>query len=252
MRTTLAVACLLSTCNLHAQPAFEVASVKPGATREIGGVYNYPGGRVGFRGCTLEYLVEEAFDVRDFQVTGAPTWAQADRWDIDAKPPDSSPLSRVNPPYTKFALYPEQRRMLQSLLADRFHLKIQRTTKEGPVYLLVKNGKPLKLTDAKDKDAFPWSGGMSGGGLVGDGIKGANESMEDLASRLSEYLDHPVLDRTGISGSYDFRVEYSRETHPDIVAMIFAVLPELGLKLESSKGPVETIVIESVSRPSEN
>jgi uncharacterized protein (TIGR03435 family) len=143
--------------------------------------------------------------------------------------------------------------MLQALLEDRFGLKYSKETREGPVYLLVRGKGPLRLEAAKDKYAYPWSGGLRGGMITGDGMAGINESMSDLAWRLSRYLEHPVIDRTGIGGSFDSRVEYrSDEPRPDIVALILSCTQELGLKLEGARGPVETIVIERAEKPSAN
>ena len=143
--------------------------------------------------------------------------------------------------------------MLQSLLIERFGLKFHRETREGPMYLLAKGSKPLKLEEPKDKNAYPWAGSLGGGAIMGDGLAGSNESMGDLARRLSRYLRRPVLDRTELSGSYDFRVEYrSGEERPDIISMILTCVQNLGLKLEASKGPIETIVIEHAEKPSPN
>jgi uncharacterized protein (TIGR03435 family) len=254
MKTTIAKY-LFITCAVasfcHAQ--FEVASVKLGTTREIGGVYTYPGGRVGFRGCTMQQLIQVAFDVQAFQVSGGPAWMETERYDIDAKPPASSKSSHSMPPYAKAPLNEEQRQMVQSLLVERFQLKFHRETREGAVYLLVKGNKPLKLVDSKDKDAYPWAGGLRGGMIQGDGVAGTNESMEDLAKRLSRYMERPVLDRTGLTGSFDFRAEYrSDEARPDVVSSILASVQDLGLKLDGSKGPVESIVIQHVEKPSAN
>jgi uncharacterized protein (TIGR03435 family) len=121
------------------------------------------------------------------------------------------------------------------------------------VFLLQKGNKALKLVDSKDKDAYPWAGGIGGGMITGDGLAGINESMQDLAKRLSPYLGRPVLDRTGISGSFDFRSESSSDdVRPDVVAMILASVQALGLKLAASKGPVDAIVIEHAEKPSAN
>jgi uncharacterized protein (TIGR03435 family) len=233
---------------------FEVASVKPSpASGELGGVHTYPGGRVALRGCTLQYLVEQAFGLQPFQVSGGPPWTQDERFDIDAKPPASSKSSKSMPANSKTPPNEEQRQMLQSLLADRFALKYHRETREGPVYLLLKGNKALKLVDSKDKDAYPWAGGIRGGMITGDGLAGINESMPDLAKRQSPYLHRPVLDRTELSGSFDFRSEYSSDDErPDVVAMILASVQDLGLKLAASKGPVDTIVIEHAEKPSAN
>jgi uncharacterized protein (TIGR03435 family) len=143
--------------------------------------------------------------------------------------------------------------MLQSLLAERFQVKYHRETREGPVYLLVRSNKALKLVDSKDKSAYPWAGGLGGGGILRDGLAGRNESMEDLAKRLSPYLQRPVLDRTSLTGSFDFKVEYSSDdSRPDVISMILTTVQELGLKLEGSKGPIEGIVIEHAEKPSAN
>ena len=176
-----------------------------------------------------------------------------DRFDIEAKPPASSKSSQSVPSNSKTAPNEEQRQMVQSLLASRFQLKYRRENREGPVYLLTRGKGQLKMQDSKDKTAYPWSGGLGGGMIVGDGLRGINESMPDLAWRLSRYLGRPVLDQTGLSGSFDFRVAYSSEgPRPDVISMILATVQDLGLKLESSKGPVESIVIEHVEKPSAN
>jgi uncharacterized protein (TIGR03435 family) len=154
----------------------------------------------------------------------------------------------------KMAINGEQRRMLQSLLVERFGLKFRQDTTEGSVYLLTKNGKALKMTDAKDKNDFPWSGSVAGGAFSGDGMRASNESMEDLAHRLSGYMGRPVLDRTDLRGSFDFETRYSSADgqRPDIVSMIVTCLNDIGLKLEPSRAPVPRIVIEQAERPTAN
>jgi uncharacterized protein (TIGR03435 family) len=143
--------------------------------------------------------------------------------------------------------------MLQTLLADRFQLKFHRETKERPIYLLAKRNKAVKLQDAKDKNEYPWAGSVGGGAISGDGLAGTNISMAQLAKRLSQSLGHLVLDQTGLTGSFDFRFEYhSDDPHPDQISSIITSVQGIGLKLESSKGPVETIVIDRAEKPSEN
>lgn len=234
-------------------PAFEVVSVKPWASREVNGMYTYAGGRIECHGCTLQYLMMNAFDIQPFQLSGGPGWADVERYEIVATPPASSKSSQSRPPYSKAPPNEEQRQMMQSLLMDRFELKYHRETREGPVYLLVKGRGELKMKDSEDKSAYPWSGSPRGGMIMGDGLKGINESMPDLAWRLSRYLERPVLDQTGLSGSFDFLVPYpSDDARPDVISMILTTVQGLGLKLESSRGPVENIVIEHVGKPSSN
>lgn len=236
-----------------AAPEFEVASVKLSNSHELNGAYTYPGGRVVLRGCTLEYLIQLGFDMQAYQLSGGPAWIKSERYDIEARPPASSESSRSIPPHAKAAPNEEQSRMLESLLVKRFRLKYRHEFRQGPIYLLIRGKKNLLLKDAKDKSAYPWSGSPGGGMVVGNGIAGINETMEDLAWRLSRYLERPVIDQTGLSGSFDFEVEYqSDEAHPDVIASILTSIRDLGLKLQPSKGPVSTIVIEHAEKPSAN
>jgi len=252
--TLLAPAGLLGQ-SAASPPAFEVASVKLAGPAEnaLGrGVLPFPGGRMAAYKCTLEKLIEEAFSLQPFQISGGPGWIHEDRYNIEANPPASSMLSKTTPS-PKAPLYDEQRQMLQTLLVDRFQLKYHHETKDGPVYLLIRGSKDLKLQDAKNKGDFHWAGSLEGAAISGDGLAGQNESMEDLANRLSPYLGHMVLDRTGLKGFYDFKYEYrTDDARPDVISSILASVQGLGLKLEASKGPVETMVIDHAERPSEN
>ena len=253
-----AVACAASLFSQTASsPAFEVASVKPanpvGGRMETNGFYTYPGGRIVCHGCTLEYLLEIAFDIQSFQLAGGPGWISSDRFEIEARPPATAKSVSSNPASPKAAPNAEQRQMLQTLLADRFQLKARRDIKQGPVYLLVKGSKPLRLEAPKVKSDFEWVGSPKGGMITGDGIAGESISMPVLATRLSRYLGAPVLDKTAISGQFDFRFDYvSGDDHPDVISAILASVQGIGLKLEASKGPVETIVIDHAEKPAEN
>jgi uncharacterized protein (TIGR03435 family) len=242
-----ATVCLFSQ-TLATPPAFEVASVKPSnpQARIPAGMFTYPGGRVVANLCTLEYLIEQAFDVPSFQITGGPGWIKNDRFDIEAKPPASSLSSKANPFNFKLPPNDEQRQMLQTLLADRFQLKFHRENREGLVYALTKSNKALKLQDSKNKEEYPWAG-------IGPGLVGTNISMPQFAKRLAAVFGHPVLDQTGLTGSFDFRFEYhSDDPHPDPISSVITSIQGLGLKLEVSKGPVETIVIDHAEKPAEN
>ena len=255
MRVSIFAAVWAAAVSLFAQtappPVFEVASIKPAGAGAIG-LFTYPGGRIVANSLTLEMLIEEAFDIRPFQLTGGPGWIRNDRYTVEARPPASSELTSAKPSQPD-SPNDEQRGMLRTLLADRFQLKVHRETKEGPVYLLVKGSKDTKLQEAKDKDARPWAGGLGGGRISGDGLAGVNISMGGLAAHLSEYMGHPVLDQTGLNGSFDFKYDQaSDDPHPDVAAWIITSLQALGLKLEASKGTVETIVIDHAERPSEN
>jgi uncharacterized protein (TIGR03435 family) len=237
------------------QPAFEVATVKPTPpeTRVVGYLGTYPGGRIRAINCTLEYLLSEAFDVRPFQISGGPNWIRTGGFDIDARPPADSKSIHANPAMPKVPMNDEQRQMLQTLLVERFQLKYHRDEREGKVYFLIKTNKKSKLEPAKDKDAFPWAGSPEGGGFGPNGVAGINITMPQLAARLSRALGRPVIDKTGIEGAYDFKSEYTAdEANADRLTSILTSIQGLGLKLESGKGPVQTIVIDHLERPVEN
>jgi uncharacterized protein (TIGR03435 family) len=229
-------------------PAFDVASVKPAAleTKTGAGLFTYPGGRIVASRCALDYLIQQAFDVQPFQVTGGPGWIHNDRFDIEAKPPASSKSAKSNPSNFKLPPNDEQRQMMQMLLADRFHLKFHRESRQGTVYILAKGSKPLRLQEPKNKDEYPWAG-------IGPGLVGTNISMTQFAKRLATESGYPVLDQTGLTGSFDFRFEnHTDDPHPDPIFALITSLQGLGLKLESSKGLVEIIAIDSVEKPSGN
>jgi uncharacterized protein (TIGR03435 family) len=222
-------------------PTFEVASVKPtpGLARAVGVVQTFPGGRVTFQASTVEYLVEQAFGVQRFQVSGGPQWIYRDGFDIEAKPP-----AALADATTRGVMLNElQRQMLLALLEDRFQLKYRRETSEGIVYSLTRRSGSVKLREAKNKDAMPWISGPE------NGIAGGNVSMQLLAARLSRWLDHPVLDRTELNNTYDFDAPFDApDAGSDATAAIQPSLAKLGLKLERGRGRIETVVIESAER----
>lgn len=241
-------------------PEFEVASVRPSGPnqREMNGLYTSPGGKVVCKGCGLQYLIMAAFDVQQFQISGGPSWIDlvgGARYDIEAIPPATAQSIHSNPAIPKNPPNDEQRQMLQSLLIDRFHAKFHRETQEGPVYVLTRNNKALKLQAPKDKNAYSWAGGIGGGLPDVSGLRGTNISMPQLAFRISEWLKHPVLDQTGFQESYDFEYRMGIEDddpNADLVSSILTSLKGIGLNLKSTRGPVDTIFIDNIERPSSN
>jgi len=201
----------------------------------------------------LKRLIQQAYGIKDFQISGGPGWIGSDPFDISAKPE----IATTN--------YEQIKLMLQSLLAERFRLVMRHDTREMPVYALVvdKNG-------PKFKEATESGPGMT---IVRRGrLIAKSTDMPTLADDLSNFLGRVVVDHTALTGSYDVKLEWQPDENQ--VAMfqamgvpegfgapppdghgpsLFAALPEqLGLKLESQKGPVEIFMIEGVERPSEN
>jgi bla regulator protein BlaR1 len=220
------------------------------------GMTTLPGGRVSMKNVTLRLLIEMAWDLRDHQFIGAQGWLDTEHFDILAKPETEIPRT------------PEgrelQQRMIQTLVAERFGLVFHRETKEMPVYALVpaKNG-PKLATSAPDTQA---SSLMNRGKLE---CKRTKTSV--LAKMLASTLGRSVVDQTGLTGDYDFTMEWVPDMGesmgpkglpegppkeapqaPDGPSLFTAIQEQLGLKLESQKGPVEMFVIDRAARPSEN
>lgn len=243
-------------------PEFEVGSVRPSGPgqRELNGFYTYPGGRIVGHGCMLEYLIMIAYHVQRFQISGGPGWTDlrgGERFDLEAKPSDSSSSAHWETSSPKIYPGEEERQMLQSLLANRFQLRVHRDVKQGPVYILRlgEGREKLKLTPPKDKTGYSWAGGIGGGYPDGDGLRGINISMPEFAGRLSDWLERPVIGETALQGSFDFEFHSGQEdpnSNFEITTSILASVKGLGLNLKAAKGPVETIVIDHVERPSEN
>jgi uncharacterized protein (TIGR03435 family) len=235
-------------------PEFEVATIKPSnPLAGIIGVLTYPGGKVTIGHCTTVMLMGFAFDVQQYQILGAPSWALNDQYDIAAVPPASSTSSSVGPRSPKSPLTAEQKQMLQALLIDRYQLKFHTENRTGTVYRLILGREKLKLKPPNHTDSPPWVGSPEGGAIHGTGVVGANISMTVLSSRLGRYLLHPVLDETGLKGTYDFEYRYSSDnSRDDLVPSILTSLRAVGLDLKTGNGPIETIVIDRIEKPSAN
>jgi uncharacterized protein (TIGR03435 family) len=266
-----AAALVATSCAAHSQecagaanagaklPQFDVATIKPFGKSGIAGVLTYPGGRVVAGHMNLRMLLMFACDIQPFQVAGGPAWIDSDYFNIEAKPPDSSPSAKLNPPNPKLPMNDEQRQMLLALVIDRFQLKFHVESREGPVYLLERGTGDPKLDPPKDPNGFPWVGGLEGGAITwGTGVAGQNVSMPLLAERLGPYFQRPVIDKTGIAGSFDFKFRTNDldptvpVTSDDVISSIFTSIRGIGLKLVPAKAPIETIVIDRAEQPSPN
>jgi uncharacterized protein (TIGR03435 family) len=226
-------------------PTFEVASIKPNQTGERPSMTASTGGMLRATNETLKYLIEWAYNVQDYQISGGPKWIDSAGYDIVAKPEHAYTPSQETIGYG--------RQLVQSLLEDRFKLTLRRTTKELPVYALVPGKDGPKLS-GREKPANPTDARMSGGrGLM----VGQRVMMWLLVQSLSSVVGRPVADETGLKQYYDFRLEWTPDEPTGALGdgrpSIFTALQEqLGLKLEARKGPVEVLVIDHVESPSEN
>jgi uncharacterized protein (TIGR03435 family) len=272
----------------QSQPAakveFQVASVKPSPSNDLpmnstfpmgpGNAYVPNGGHFSAANYPAATYIAFAYEFSGSQQEALLSqllhWATTDHYDIQAQT-DGSPAKDTKD---------QMRLMMRSLLADRFKLKLHFETREAPVFALmaVKPGKPAPLLQPHPKDescAAPPSnqpasqfpaicGGLlqmrpSAPGLVRFGAR--NVTMEFIANLLVSMgaLDRPVLDQTGLAGTFDFALEYvyqppGGDLRTDLPGLLFidALREQLGLKLESQKAPTEILVIDHVERPSEN
>lgn len=221
--------------------SFEVASVKPNESGSGSSSTHTGHGNLTATNVSVLMLMESAFGVKDFQIEGGPGWIGTQRYDIVAKSNSPRDLSEE-----------ELRPLLQSLLADRFQLKFHRETKEFQVYsLVVAKGGP------KLKEHIAETGGASTNISSGSG-KASMTSTKSTIARLADNLGHQlgrvVIDNTGLKGEFDYKMEWSPDqTGESSGPTIFTALQEqLGLKLESAKGPVGMIVIDSAEKAAEN
>jgi uncharacterized protein (TIGR03435 family) len=229
---------------------FDTASIKPSGRNANGSTYDYqPGGGLRVRSGTLQGLIESAYDVRDFQVAGGPSWLNTDQFDILARSESAAAgLSRADD-------VKATRIRLQALLADRFHLVVHRETRELQEYALsVDKGGPRMAALRSTATSNPRGGiQQTCGQLIG-----TQASLSQVVFALSRQMRRPVVDRTGLTGRYDFLLNWTPELAPcadatDNAPSIFTALQEqLGLRLDSIKGPVDTIVVDRAERPSAN
>jgi uncharacterized protein (TIGR03435 family) len=194
---------------------------------------------------------------------GGPGWIRKDAYAIEAKLPADTP------DYTFLQFTggkaPEISAMLLNLLQDRFALKTHRESRELPAFALTVNRGGHKLITAPDGVEQPLTRSVAIGlftapnGIPMVRMTVVNQSMQEVAQGLSFFLDRPVVDRTGLSGKFDFEMEYEADRdNPSLgeqtrgPAMFTAFQEQAGLRLESTRAPVEVIVVDSIQRPSAN
>jgi uncharacterized protein (TIGR03435 family) len=263
MKTLLAaIVCAAAFAQAPERPAFDVVSVKPCTpdqqTRMGIGLFTYPGGRIVASNYTVRMLIHDAYGVEMYQITGGPAWLDSDRWVVEAKPPESSASAKWTPPSPKSPPNPEMRLMIQSLLADRFHVTLHREPRTESVYALtVAKGGP-KLKEPKDTTKQPFvSTGRTGpvtAEAVSQTFSGQNATIDLLVERLAQHLRRPVRNQTGLEGHYDFVIEYGA-TDSQLAAappLDRAIQDQAGLKLVTQPGSVEVLVIERAEKPTAN
>jgi uncharacterized protein (TIGR03435 family) len=237
--------CLGLVARGQSPPEFEVAVIRPStASPSAGTSFNvFEGGRLRITNEPVRLLIRAAFQIRNAQIAGGPAWLDTDRYDVEAKTgrPEKPGPDQIAP-------------LLQSLLIDRFSMKFHREMRELTVYALVldrnrKGGPKLKTKGPDENTAMNTHGGDGKSKLVGTGV-----SMGALARYVGNRLGRIVVDKTGLSDSYDFTLEWAPDEAPDspLPPLVTALREQLGLRLESQKSPVEVLVIDRLQKPSGN
>jgi uncharacterized protein (TIGR03435 family) len=233
-------------------PAFDIVSIKPNRSGSGSMGIETHSDSYSATNVSLKRLLRDAYDIREDLISGLPGWAENTSFDIKAKVVDPN-LDELK------KLSNEQRRsMLQTFLMDRFQLKVHTETRTLPVYeLVVAKGGP-KFHEAAASNGAADGSKTPGMWIHNNELTATAIPLTSLAAMLARQLHRTVLDKTGLSAKYDLDLKWAPEegqdSSPDSSSpSIFTALQEqLGLKLQSSKGSVETLVVDHVEIPSEN
>jgi uncharacterized protein (TIGR03435 family) len=251
-------------------PAFEVASVKPNTSGDPGSRGQTGRGSATFTNTSTRMLIVNAYNIRAERVVGGPGWLDSERYDVTARAPEGTTDNQIP-------------LMMRALLAERFKLATRTETRDEPVYALVLAREDGRLGPSLRRATECVKGGPSGGRAGGPGfavpllqpgqqavcgvrslsdgrmsvVQGGAVPLDRLANTLRGTGGREVVDRTGLSGNFDFDLRFAPEALRSAVAdddsnlpnVFTAVQEQLGLKLDAQRGPVEYLVIERVERP---
>lgn len=235
-----------------AAPAFEAASIKPSdpADRRMR-VDAMSGGKLTARSVSLSWLVQFAYHLESYQLSGGPVWMSMSRYDVTARAEDAT------------AGNDRIRQMTQALLAERFALQLHTESKELPIYRMAtaKAAKGLRQVAACAAPDCPVFDMSIGGQLTARGV-----TMEDFSRVLTDLTGRPVRNQTNLAGQYDLRLSWtpddatpgaigprgSPSPDPTLASIFTALSEQLGLKLQSDKGPVDVYIVDHAEKPSEN
>jgi uncharacterized protein (TIGR03435 family) len=260
----------------NAPVSFEAASIKPTAASDGNSfIRRMPGGRFDAHNIATRFLITFSYQVQPFQIVGDPSWVGNERFDIVAKmegdPPPMPPGAGVDPMMLA----------VRSLLAERFKLVMHRETRELDIYALVlarPGGKPGPALKPSTTDCAAEAGKMGRGGGPPPGpndpvmcgsrqnfgrIRFGGMPLSVFATNISGQLGRTVVDRTGLSGNWDFELTFAPErpigalppgvepppVDPNAPTIFTAVQEQLGLKLDATRGPVDVWVIDTIEKP---
>ena len=251
----LVVACLVVSRGTgfaqSSKPKFDVASVKASDPQDPRTFMETPpnGSRFSTTGTSLKFLIGIAYEKAPAQISGGPSWIDADRFEIEARPETAVPGLEG---------YKRTKLMLQSLLEERFKLAVHAETRQEPVFELV-----LTKTGSKLKDV---SFGVPRQEMRKGQLLVTSTRLSFVIPIFSALVQRPVIDKTGLTGIYDFTLTFRPEpgvpgavglnplppVDPEAPEIFTAIQEQLGLKFEAARGPVEVLVVDRAEKPEEN
>jgi len=256
---------------------FEAASLKPSDPKAGPGmgIRRQPGGRFNTFNTTVRVLITFAYQIQDYQLVGAPDWIRSSRYDIVAKLEGDPPPVRPGTGADHMML------ATRALLTERFKLKVHRETREMDMYALMMakpDGKPGPRLKPAGNDCSPeaiaarrgapppapGTGPVCGINFLAGRIRFGGYPLSLFAQTVSNTVGRAVVDRSGLAGNWEFELNFAAPppqgplppgvelppTDPDAPDLFTAVREQLGLKLESTKGPIEVLVIDSIETAS--
>ena len=244
MRSLIAVVVLSLLAGSAQAQQFDAVSIRPNNSGEQARAFRVQPGQIMATNVTLRHMIWNAYNITDFLVVGGPDWAATERFDLTAK--SSSPTITPN----------EMRAMLRTALEDRFKLRARMVTQERPIYTLVRAradrapGPRLVSTPGPCDPSDPRR--VCGFSFTGSRLSSRAVTVARLAAELRGIVERPVVDATGLEGLYEITLEWSPDQQGDGPSLFTALQEQLGLRLESGRGPVEVLVIDSAERPMEN
>jgi uncharacterized protein (TIGR03435 family) len=273
---TLASAVVSEAQSPLVRSGFDVATIKPAANANGQSLLQATPGRLRMTNLTLRRLILNAYGVQDYQLSGDPSWLASEHYDIQATAAGNTSVQQMEGP------------MLQVLLEERFKLTLHRETRQLPVYDLAVPKGGAKLQTSKEGSCTPYLEDSAPPPAAAPGqpnrnycglhltVSGLNRALDGkgvtvaaLAANLSRNytsdLGRTVIERTGLTGTFDVHLTWSIDplagpaapdtaSPPDLAgpSLFTALQDQLGLRLESAKGPVEVLVIDHIEKPSEN
>lgn len=230
----------------NADPDWEVAAVKPSNPNDVAGQHIRLRGRtVMLLDTTVEQFLLLGYGLQQVQLAGEPDWAKTNRWDVVGE------ANLEGEPSWK-----QLQGMIRKILAERFGLQSHHEQREMPVFALtVARGGPKMIANTSDPNGWMDQQNGETNGRHVEALK--NASMADLALILQFHVDRPVIDRTGLKGRYDFKLQWTVDdaatTAPDAPPGSFtAIQDQIGLKLERVKAPADVLVVDKLERPGAN